>query len=592
MMTPPNADTAVSADVSAAAPPVRLHTRPVDLRVRQMLLQAGIDPLMARLLAARGIRHPDELKLDLGALLPPDTLRGLPEAVARLSRAIDDHEPILVVGDYDCDGATAIALAVEGLRMMGATVDYLVPNRFENGYGLTPEVVDIALNHPRLGRPAVLLTVDNGIASVAGVEHANSLGLPVIVTDHHLPAETLPAALAIVNPNQPGCPFPDKNLAGVGVMLYVLIALRSLRRQQGCFGGAPPSLSPLLDLAALGTVADVVPLSRNNRVIVNAGLARIRAGRARPGIAALLQVAKRQAPTLTAMDLGFAIGPRINAAGRLADMAIGVECLLAPDMARATQMATELDQINQQRRDLESTMREEALSLIGEPAPGARSLVVHDDDWHHGVIGLVASRIKDRYHRPTIALAPDQDGMLRGSGRSIPGVHLRDVLDLVDKRHPGMLVKFGGHAMAAGLTLPAGRLEEFREALEAAVGTLSQEEACQRDVTTDGPLPADSLHVGTLELFDTQVWGQGFPPPLFSGRFNVRSQRLINNRHLKLELSPMEEPGQRLSAIFFGRTEALPPEALLSYRIQRDDYRGRDAVSLQIDQVLADDAST
>ena len=572
-----------------AAPAVRLHTRPVDLRARQTLLQAGVDPLMARLLAARGIRHPDELKLDLGALLPPDALLGLPAAVARISTAIDDHEPILIVGDYDCDGATAIALAVEGLRMLGATVDYLVPNRFENGYGLTPEVVDAALVHPRLGRPALLVTVDNGIASVAGVEHANSLGLPVIVTDHHLPAETLPAALAIVNPNQPGCPFPDKNLAGVGVMLYVLIALRSHRRQLGRFEGAPPSLSPLLDLAALGTVADVVPLTRNNRVIVNAGLSRIRAGRARPGIAALLQVARRAGPTLNAMDLGFAIGPRINAAGRLADMGIGVECLLAPDMAHATELATALDEINRQRRDLESSMREEALSLIGDPAPDARSLVVHDDDWHHGVIGLVASRIKDRYHRPTIALAPDQEGLLRGSGRSIAGVHLRDVLDLVDKRHPGMLVKFGGHAMAAGLTLPAGQLDAFREAFEDAVRTLSRDEDFLRDVTTDGPLPPESLNIGTLDLFDTQVWGQGFPPPLFSGRFNVRNQRLINNRHLKLELSPADEPGQRLSAIFFGRTEALPPEALLSYRIQRDDFRGRGAVSLQIDQLLLDD---
>ena len=573
----------------SSASTIRLHTRPVDLRARQTLLQAGVDPLLARLLAARGIRHPDEIRLDLAGLLPPDTMRGLPEAVARLSRAIDDQEPILVVGDYDCDGATAIAIAVQGLRMLGATIDYLVPNRFENGYGLTSEVVDAALVHPRLGRPALLLTVDNGIASVAGVEHANSHGLPVIVTDHHLPAETLPAALAIVNPNQPGCPFPDKNLAGVGVMLYVLIALRSHRRQLGRFGGPPPSLSPLLDLAALGTVADVVPLTRNNRVIVNAGLSRIRAGRARPGIAALLQVARRAGPTLNAMDLGFAIGPRINAAGRLADMGIGVECLLAPDMARATELATALDEINRQRRDLETSMREEALSLIGEPAVDARSLVVHDDDWHHGVIGLVASRIKDRYHRPTIALAPDQDGMLRGSGRSIAGVHLRDVLDLVDKRHPGMLVKFGGHAMAAGLTLPAGQLDAFREAFEDAVRTLSRDEDFLRDVTTDGPLPPESLNIGTLDLFDTQVWGQGFPPPLFSGRFNVRNQRLINNRHLKLELSPAEEPGQRLSAIFFGRTEALPPEALLSYRIQRDDFRGHGAVSLQIDQLLLDD---
>lgn len=566
---------------------MKLHTRPVDLRARQTLIQAGIDPLLARLLAARGIQHPDQTRLALDALLPPDTLLGLPDAVKRLSRAIDDREPILVVGDYDCDGATAIAIAVEGLRMMGAKVDYLVPNRFENGYGLTPEVVDAACRHPRLGRPALLLTVDNGIASVSGVEHANSLGLPVIVTDHHLPAETLPAALAIVNPNQPGCPFPDKNLAGVGVMLYVLIALRSHRRQLGRFGDqGPPPLAPLLDLAALGTVADVVPLSYNNRLIVNAGLARIRAGRARPGIAALLQIARRGAHALAAADLGFAIGPRINAAGRLADMSLGVECLLAADLGAATRLAEQLDEINQQRKQLEQNMRDEALSLIGEPAPEACSLVVHDDSWHHGVIGLVASRIKERHHRPTIALAPDQDGALRGSGRSIQGVHLRDVLDLVDKRHPGMLIKFGGHAMAAGLTLPADRLDDFRQAFEGAVRTLSSPDDFDPDVVTDGPLPPEAWHRRTLDLLDTQVWGQGFPPPLFSGRFSVRSQRLINNRHLKLELSPSDEPSRRISAIFFGRADSLPADVLLSYRIARDDYRGQDAVSLQVDQVL------
>lgn len=569
---------------------MKLNIRPVDLRARHTLLQAGVDPLMARLLAARGVHHPDELKLELGALLPPDSLQGLPEAVARISAAIDAGEPMLIVGDYDCDGATAITMAVEGLRMMGGIVDYLVPNRFENGYGLTPEVVDMALAHPRLGRPALLITVDNGIASLAGVEHARAHGLPVIITDHHLPGDTLPDALAIVNPNQPGCPFPDKNLAGVGVMLYVLIALRSARRDAGKFEGTPPSLAPLLDLAALGTVADVVPLSHNNRVLVNAGLARIRAGRARPGIAALLQVARRQGRTLSAADLGFAIGPRINAVGRLADMSIGVECLLAADLQRATELAQHLDQINSQRRDLEQSMREEALHQLGDPAPEARTLVIFDAEWHHGVIGLVASKVKDRHHRPTIAFAPDQEGLLRGSGRSIRGVHLRDVLDLVDKRHPGMILKFGGHAMAAGLTLPADRLEDFRSALEEAVITLSEPGAFDPDVTTDGPLPPEALHINTLKLIDTQVWGQGFPPPLFSGRFNIRHQRLINQRHLKLELSPCDAPSLRLSAIYFGHTDALPAEAVLSYRLLRDDYRGENAISLQIDQVLDEPA--
>lgn len=565
---------------------MKLHTRKPDPRAHQTLVQGGVDPLLARLLASRGIQGLDETRLELGRMLPPEQLLGLPAAVERLSQAIDAAEPILVVGDYDCDGATAIALAVEGLRMMGATVDYLVPNRFRDGYGLTPEVVDAALTHPRLGRPALLLTVDNGIASVAGVEHANSLGLPVIVTDHHLPAETLPAALAIVNPNQPGCPFPDKHLAGVGVMLYVLIGLRKFRADAARFPQGTPPLAPLLDLVALGTVADVVPLSYNNRVIVNAGLARIRSGRTRPGIAALLQVARREARTLAASDLGFAIGPRINAAGRLDDMSIGVECLLAPDMERALALAEQLDQINRQRKDLEQSMRDDALALIGEPAEDALTLVVHDEHWHHGVVGLVASRIKDRHHRPTIAFAPDQDGALRGSGRSIQGVHLRDVLDLVDKRHPGMLIKFGGHAMAAGLTLPAGQLDAFRAAFEAAVRTLSCPDDFDRDIVTDGPLPARAWHRATIDLLDTQVWGQGFPPPLFSGRFSVRAQRLINNAHLKLELSPDDDPGQRISAIFFGRTDALPAQALLSYRLARDDYRGREGITLQIDQML------
>ncbi|MDO4904793.1 MAG: single-stranded-DNA-specific exonuclease RecJ [Lautropia sp.] len=565
---------------------MKLNIRPVDLRARQTLLAAGVDPLLARLLAARGIRHPAQMNLELAGMLPPMGMRGLDAAVARISAAIDAGEPMLIVGDYDCDGATAIALAVEGLRMLGGMVDYLVPNRFENGYGLTPEVVEAALVHPRLGRPALLITVDNGIASVAGVEHANRLGLPVVVTDHHLPGDRLPEALAIVDPNQPGCPFPDKNLAGVGVMLYVLIALRSLRREAGLLADPVPPLAPLLDLVALGTVADVVPLSHNNRVLVSAGLARIRAGRARPGISALLQVARRAARTLDAGDLGFAIGPRINAAGRLADMSIGVECLLAPDMKRANELAAQLDQINVQRRDLEQSMREAALHQIGEPDENTRTLVIHDPDWHHGIIGLVASRIKDRHHRPTIALAPDQDGLLRGSGRSIRGVHLRDVLDLVDKRHPGMLIKFGGHAMAAGLTLPADRLEDFRAALEQAVTSLADPAAFDPFVTTDGPLPPDALHISTIELLDSQIWGQGFPPPLFSGRFNVLTQRLINNRHLKLELSPSDSPRLRIPAIFFGRTDALPAEAVLSYRLQRDDYRGENAVSLQIDQVL------
>jgi single-stranded-DNA-specific exonuclease len=567
---------------------MKLQTRTVDYLAQQRLLEGGLTPLLARLLAARGIRRYEDTRLELAAMLPPESLMGLDAAARLVSDTIDRHEPILVVGDYDCDGATAIAVAVLGLRAMGATVDYLVPNRFENGYGLTPEVADLAARHPRLGCPRLLVTVDNGIASVNGVARAHELGMKVLVTDHHLPGDQLPDAEVIVNPNQPGCRFPSKCIAGVGVMFYLLTALRARRRELGRFDGPQPSLAPLLDLVALGTVADVVPLDRNNRILVAAGLQRMRAGRCRPGITALLQVARRSARSIGAADLGFAVGPRLNAAGRLADMSLGVECLLAEDFGRAMDLAEQLDRINHERRAIEQTMRDQAMGLLCEVKPERLALVVHDGGWHHGVIGLVASRIKDLHHRPCIALAPENDEILRGSGRSIPGVHLRDVLDLVEKRNPGMLLKFGGHAMAAGLSMRRADLAAFESAFEAAVTTLADPEAFSPSLLTDGPLDAPDMCLDVIEQIDSQIWGQGFAQPLFSGRFTILSQRLIKDRHMKLELALESEPRRRLKAIFFGRAEALPRQAVLAYRLQREEYQGLAGVCLHIEHVLSE----
>jgi len=567
---------------------VKLQTRTIDYLAQQRLLEGGLPPLLARLLAARGISRYEDTRLELAGMLPPDLLMGLDAAARLLSDTIDRNEPILVVGDYDCDGATAIAVAVLGLRSMGATVDYLVPNRFENGYGLTPEVAEMAARHPRLGCPRLLVTVDNGIASVTGVARAHELGMKVLVTDHHLPGERLPDAEVIVNPNQPGCRFPSKCIAGVGVMFYLLTALRAQRRALGRFDGPQPSLAPLLDLVALGTVADVVPLDRNNRILVAAGLQRMRAGRCRAGITALLQVARRSARTIAAADLGFAVGPRLNAAGRLADMSLGVECLLAEDFGQAMALAEQLDQINQDRRAIEQTMREQAMSLLCEVKPERRTLVVHDSGWHHGVIGLVASRMKDLHHRPCIALAPENDEILRGSGRSIPDVHLRDVLDLVEKRNPGMLLKFGGHAMAAGLSMRRADLPAFESAFEAAVATLADPDAFSPSLLTDGPLDGPELCLDIIEQIDSQIWGQGFAQPLFSGRFTILSQRLIKDRHMKLELALESEPRRRLKAIFFGRAEALPRQAVLAYRLQREEYQGLAGVCLHVEHVLSE----
>jgi single-stranded-DNA-specific exonuclease len=558
----------------------RLALRRVDPRALASLTAAGVSPLMARLYAGRGIDGAVSIGGGPADLIPPQALLGAADAARLLADAITAHRRLLVVGDYDCDGATGVAVGVLGLRMMGAVVDYLVPNRFDHGYGLTPEIVDVALAHPRLGRPDVLITVDNGIASIEGVARARAAGLQVVVTDHHLPGSTLPAADALVNPNQPGCTFPSKNLAGVGVMFYVLLALRAELRARGAWSGrSEPPLAELLDLVALGTVADVVRLDRNNRLLVAAGLKRLRGGRARPGLLALLRLAGREPREVGSLDLGFALGPRINAAGRLSDISMGVECLLEQDETRAAELARQLDDMNRERREIETDMRDEALVDVGEPDPACRTLVAFRPGWHQGVIGLVASRLKERHGRPTLALARDErvPGTLKGSGRSIPGVHLRDVLDLVDRRAPGVLMRFGGHAMAAGLTMAEDGLARFSDAFEAAVRELADPASFSPVLETDGPLAPDDLNVGTVAEIDHEVWGQGFPAPLFADRFEVLSQRLIKDRHLKLEL---RLGTRKVAAIAFGRTEPVEREALLAYQLQRDTWQGADGISL------------
>lgn len=549
---------------------------------RQALLAAGQSGLMARLLAARGVGQAQELDLALKGLLPPDTLDANARAASFLADAMARKARILVVGDYDCDGATGVATGVLGLRALGAHADYLVPNRFEHGYGLTPDIVDLALKHPRLGQPDVLITVDNGVASFEGVAHARQHGLLVIVTDHHLPGEQLPDADVIVNPNLRGCRFGSRNLAGVGVMFYLLMALRAELRTRGAFVSSPePALGELLDLVALGTVADVVRLDRNNRILVQAGLQRIRKGLARPGILALLAVAGREARTAHARDLGFTLGPRINAAGRLADISLGVDCLMAQDATQAHELATRLDAINRDRREIEAEMNEQALEVVGEPDPGQRSVVAFSPDWHQGVIGLLASRLKERFARPVLALARDDQnpGVLRGSGRSIEGVHLRDLLDRVDRILPGAIIKFGGHAMAAGLSLHEARLEDFRQALDRAIGELCDPDCFDPVLACDGGLRSEELNAQTVREIQDQVWGSGFPAPLFVDAFEVRHQRLLDKGHLKLELVLH---GRSVSAIWFGRRQLLEGPAWLAYEIQSDDWRGGDAIQLLV----------
>ena len=571
---------------------MKLAERRVDASARDALVAAGIAPFFARLYAARGVTHPRELEADLARLLPPSMLLHADKAARLLADAIAADRRLCIVADYDCDGATACAVAVRGLRMLGARqVDYLVPNRFEYGYGLTPEIVALA---QATRRPDVIVTVDNGIASLDGVDAANRFGIDVLVTDHHLPARHLPAAACIVNPNQPGCGFPSKHLAGVGVMFYVLFALRAELRRRGVIEVPGPSfvrqprLDRLLDLVALGTVADVVRLDANNRLIVAQGLERIRSGRMQPGVAALFRIAGRESRSAGAFDLGFALGPRINAAGRLADMTLGIECLITDDPARADAIAEQLDAINHERRDIEASMQESALLAVeacsrGPDADNERraSIVLFDDTWHQGVVGIVASRLKDRFHRPTIAFAANADGSLRGSGRSIAGLHLRDALDLVFKREPGLIAKFGGHAMAAGLTIARDDFARFESAFDRAVRALLDPALLTRTIETDGSLDETEATVANVVALEAQVWGQGFAPPLFCDTFEVESQRIVKEKHLKVTL----KRGRRLfDAIRFNSIAVLPDRAHVVYRLAANTYNGNTRVQFIIEQ--------
>jgi single-stranded-DNA-specific exonuclease len=562
----------------------RIVTRACSPADETALIRHGLHPILARLYAARGVRLPDEIETALTRLVPPVELKGTNDAAELLAHAIAQRKRLLVVADYDCDGATACAVAVRGLRMFGAQVDYLVPNRFEYGYGLTPEIVELAAQR----KPDLLITVDNGIASVDGVAAANARGIDVLVTDHHLPGDTLPAARAIVNPNQPGCAFPSKCIAGVGVMFYVLLALRAKLRERGAFGeGASgivePRLDGLLDLVALGTVADVVKLDGNNRVLVAQGLARIRRGRMQPGIAALFRAAGRDARAASGFDLGFALGPRLNAAGRLSDMSLGIECLTTDDVGRAWELAQQLDAMNRERREIEAGMQQQALEEIASLDPDGRATItLFNESWHQGVIGIVAGRLKEKYHRPsfTFALADERGELVKGSGRSIPGFHLRDALDLMAKREPGLIVKFGGHAMAAGVTLATRDVPRFAAAFEKVASEWLDADALARVVVTDGELEDAYFTPQVVELIDAAVWGQGFPAPTFSGEFDVVSQALVKDKHLKLQLA---RGRQRFQAIWFNHTETLPARAHVAYRLAADSWNGVVRVQLIVE---------
>jgi single-stranded-DNA-specific exonuclease len=557
----------------------RPTVRPTPRRALERLLEAGIDPLLARLYAARGIEHPAETDTALTRLLPPEAMKGTREAAELLADAIEAQAHIVVVGDYDCDGATATAVAVRALRAMGAHVDFLVPNRFTYGYGLSPEIVALAAER---FAPDVLITVDNGIASVEGAAAARALGMSLVITDHHLPGDVLPEADAIVDPNQPGCDFPSKAIAGVGVVFYVMLALRAELRHRGAFAARPePNLAHLLDLVALGTVADVVRLDHNNRILVTQGLSRIRAGRMQAGMRALFQVARRDPARATAQDLGFFLGPRLNAAGRLEDMSLGIACLLEDDPSRALELAQRLEDINRERRGIEAQMREQAeLALDALALEGRATLTLFHPEWHQGVIGIVAGRIKERYHRPVFAFAPGDEDLLKGSGRSVPGLHLRDALDWMSKKHPGLLLRFGGHAMAAGVTLRAADLARFEQAFEEAAHTIGTEALGVAELPTDGSLPLEALTLATVGRLEGEVWGQGFPPPVFLDAFTVTEQRLLKDAHLQLKL---RRARQSCEAIFFGHAEPLPSEVELAYRPIRDAWNGVERLRLQIE---------
>lgn len=558
----------------------RFVLRPYDKITCERLEHAGMLRPIAQALSARGIRSPEDLLEDWRSMLAPSRLEGAGQAAAILADAIERGRRVTVVADYDCDGATACAVAVRGLSMMGLAVNYIVPDRFKLGYGLTPAIVDLAAGADPA--PDLIITVDNGIASVEGVRRARELGIDVIITDHHLPGDALPQAACIVNPNVKTSRFPSKSLAGCGVMFYVLLALRAELRRRGVYTQASqPRLDQLSDLVALGTVADVVKLDHNNRVLVAQGLARIRRGAACPGVQALFEVAGRDPAQASARDLSFAVAPRINAAGRLTEMGIGIECLLAGDAGTARRLAQELDNLNRERRGLEDSMQLDAVERLSSMDwRNHATISLFEEDWHQGVVGLVASRLKERTHRPVIAFARDGEELLKGSGRSIEGVHLRDMLDLVSKRAPDVIERFGGHAMAAGLTIRAENFARFTELFEAAVKESTDPGVFDRVVYIDGALSPEEISYPLIEAMHARIWGQGFERPLFANDFTIISQRVLKDAHLKLFV---DLAGSRFEAIFFRRSAPLPAHARLAYRPEINEYMGRRTVQLVVE---------
>lgn len=554
-------------------------------RTAWQLEQAGVNPLLARLYAARGISQTDQISSQMTDLLPPDALKGMTAAATILADAIMQGQRVCVVADYDADGATACAVAVKGLRLLGLPPDrltYFVPDRFKLGYGLTPAIADLMAAMPN-GKPDLLVTVDNGIASVDGVAHAKALGMQVVITDHHLPGSDLPEADAIVNPNQPGCDFPSKNLAGVGVMLYVLMGLRQALRQRNWPAAEQANLGSLLDLVALGTVADVVSLDRNNRILVANGLNRIRQRRCCPAILALYAVAGKQPDRAQASDLGFLLGPRLNAAGRMDDMRIGIRCLLAEDMGEALKLAQELDRLNVARRSVEEQMKTDAAKILTQlDVTNTAGISLYDPNWHGGVVGILAGRIKEQMHRPTIVFASDGKGLIKGSGRSIPGLHLRDALDHLTKIYPNLIIKFGGHAMAAGLSIRETDFSLFQQAFDELVDQLLPLEARTHSLAIDGPLVDSELCLNTAKQLADGIWGQGFPAPIFANRFQILESRLLQDKHLKLTLGCGQS---RMDAIRFNDTTIPTAQDTLAYALEINHYNGVERPQLRIEAI-------
>jgi single-stranded-DNA-specific exonuclease len=557
---------------------VKIIERAYNENHRRALVDAGIHPLLAKIYAARRIASANELTYSPGGLLSPTLLKGIEQAPILLADAIQAGKRLLIIADYDADGATACAVGIRALRSFRANVDYMVPDRFKLGYGLSPELVDLAAER----KPDLLITVDNGIASVEGVARAKSLGIGTLITDHHLPGAELPQADCIVNPNQGGCAFPSKALAGVGVMFYVMLALRAELRKRGWFTGEEPNLGALTPLVALGTIADVVPLDGNNRNLVAQGLKRIRAGQAQPGLLALLRVAGRNLGEVSSFDLGFVAGPRLNAAGRLADMSLGIECLITDDEARAANCARELDRLNGERRNIERGMLEQALEKL-EALQEQAQCTFFAPDWHEGVVGILASRLKDRVHRPIVCFARSADGKsLKGSGRSVPGFHLRDCLDLISKRLPGLIVRFGGHAQAAGLTIAEADYARFAIAFERALDETLPPSARTKTVETDGSLDPGYYTLDVARMLEGGIWGQGFPQPLFCDTFSVESQRVVGERHLKLVLA---KDGRRFEAMRFGSLDPVQPRTRAAYRLAVNEYNGLKSIQLTVEHV-------